>query len=68
MQARFDKHGRELPDTGHGCGCRQCAASNAPRYERRSEPERTTGEWSPMRRRIIRLVVGRFRRRSPQVA
>ena len=65
MQTRFDKHGRELPDTGHGCGCRQCADSNAPRYERRGEPERTTGEWSPMRRWLIRLV-GR-RRRGRQV-
>ena len=38
MQARFDKHGRRLLDTGHGCGCTLCAASNAPRYERRHQP------------------------------
>ena len=35
MQARFDKQGRPLPDTGRGCGCQQCADANAPRYERR---------------------------------
>src|ERR1700694_1105446 len=30
MQTRYDKHGRQLPDTGHGCGCKLCAASDAP--------------------------------------
>ena len=39
MQARFDKDGKQLPDTGHGCGCRLCAISNAPRYERRDDPQ-----------------------------
>ncbi len=38
QQARYDKRGRRLPDTGRGCGCRQCEVANAPRYERRSEP------------------------------
>ena len=42
MQTRYDKHGRQLPDTGHGCGCKLCAASDAPRYERRSS-QRSTG-------------------------
>jgi len=54
MQARFDKQGRRLPDTGHGCGCRLCAESNAPRYERRRS-ERGTA-WSPLRRRLVRLA------------
>jgi hypothetical protein len=66
MQGRFDKDGRELPDTGFGCGCGQCADTNAQRNERRSESGRTTGEWSPMRRWLVRLVSRR--RRSPQVA
>jgi len=57
MQARFDKHGKRLPDTGHGCGCQLCANTNAPRYERRDDAqERAPGEWSPLRRRLARLV------------
>ena len=52
MPARFDKHGRRLPDTGHGCGCKLCADSNAPRHERRSDG-RPAGLWSPLRRRLI---------------
>ena len=54
MQARFDKQGRRLPDTGHGCGCKLCAETNAPRYERR-QSERNTA-WSPLRRRLVQLV------------
>jgi hypothetical protein len=54
MQARYDKHGKRLPDTGHGCGCELCAASGAPRYERRRS-ERNTA-WSPVRRRLARWV------------
>jgi hypothetical protein len=56
-QARFDKQGRRLPDTGHGCGCRLCAEANAPRYERRSGPERS-GEWGSLQRWLMRLVHG----------
>ena len=59
MQARFDKSGRQLPDTGHGCGCQMCADSNAPRYERRTELRTevdASSSWSPMRRRFVRLV------------
>jgi len=55
MQARFDKQGRPLPDTGRGCGCQQCADANAPRYERRMEPERVT-RWSALRRTITRVA------------
>jgi len=55
MQARFDKAGRRLPDSGHGCGCQLCADSNAPRYERREEPGREPRIWSPLRRRVIRM-------------
>jgi hypothetical protein len=51
MQARFDKHGRRLPDTGHGCGCKLCAESNAPRYERRGDG-RSAALWNPVRRRL----------------
>jgi hypothetical protein len=56
MFARFDKHGRRLADTGHGCGCRFCAASNAPRYERRHEPREAEGGWSPLHRRLVRFL------------
>lgn len=56
MQARFDKHGRRLPDTGHGCGCRLCAEANAPRYERRRSGRRAAGLWSPLRRRLTTLL------------
>ncbi len=56
-RARFDKHGRNLPDTGRGCGCGLCAASDAAPYERRSDPARIGGEtWSPLQRRLARLV------------
>ena len=61
MQARFDKHGRQLSGTGRGCGCRQCAETNATRYERRSEADRTTGEWGPMHWWLVRLVIRRKR-------
>ena len=61
MQARFDKRGTRLADTGHGCGCQLCAESNAPRYERR-ESERSTA-WSPLRRRLVHLVRVLGRRR-----
>ena len=53
--SRFDKMGRKLPDTGHGCGCQLCADSNAPRYERREDPERASRVWSPLRRRFVRM-------------
>jgi len=55
MQARFDKAGRRLPDTGRGCGCQLCADAEAPRYERRRDPERGS-RWSSMRRGVVRLV------------
>jgi hypothetical protein len=54
MQARFDKQGNRLPDTGHGCGCQLCADSNAPRYDRR-RAERTTA-WGPLRRRLVQAL------------
>jgi len=57
MQSRFDKHGRRLPDTGRGCGCRLCEQANAARYERRAEhgePDRPV--WTPLQRSIARLV------------
>jgi hypothetical protein len=56
-QARYDKQGRRLPDTGHGCGCRLCEESNQPRYERRAETGRgDRDDWSPLRRSLVRLV------------
>jgi len=54
MQARFDKQGNRLPDTGHGCGCQLCADANAPRYERR-QLERNSA-WSPLRRGLARAL------------
>jgi hypothetical protein len=57
MQARFDKRGRRLPDTGRGCGCTLCAASNAPRYERRRQPRDNAEDWSSLRRRVVRFVL-----------
>ena len=65
MQARFDKQGNQLPDTGHGCGCQLCADTDAPRYERRAEA-RTTA-WNAMRRRLHRIV-HRFSGQRPQAA
>jgi len=56
MQARFDKHGRRLPDTGHGCGCTLCAAANAPRYERRQGERLNSTEWTSLRRRLLRVM------------
>jgi hypothetical protein len=54
MQARFDKQGRQLPDTGHGCGCKLCAESGAPRYERRRAGRGAA--WGPLRRSLARVV------------
>jgi hypothetical protein len=68
MQARFDKNGRRLPDTGHGCGCQLCADSNAPRYERRQDPARAAQRWNPLRRRLVRIVRNLRREGRPQVA
>jgi hypothetical protein len=56
MQARFDKHGRRLPDSGHGCGCTLCAAANAARYERRHEQRLNSREWTMLRRRLTRMM------------
>ena len=56
-QARFDKVGRRLPDTGRGCGCNLCAEAGAPRYERRTQPAaRAAGAWTPLQRRLVRMV------------
>jgi hypothetical protein len=59
-QTRYDKHGRRLPDTGRGCGCRLCEVAKAPRYERRSEPagRDAAGAWHPLQRSLVRLVRG----------
>jgi hypothetical protein len=66
MQARFDKQGNRLPDTGHGCGCQLCADTNAPRYERR-RTERTTA-WSPLRRRLVQTLGVIIPNRRPEPA
>jgi len=55
MQARFDKYGRRLADTGRGCGCSLCADSSAARYERRGDG-RAAGLWSPLRRSMTLLL------------
>ena len=67
-QARFDKQGRRLPDTGRGCGCQMCAESDAPRYERRAEAARNGGEWSRLRRGLVRLVRSVASSGRPQTA
>ena len=56
-QVRYDKSGKQLPDTGHGCGCSLCADAGAPRYERRKEAEaRSGGVWSALRRELFRMA------------
>ena len=67
MQARFDKQGNQLPDTGRGCGCQLCADSDAPRYERRRAAQRTARRWNPMRRLLHRMV-HRLAGQRPQAA
>jgi hypothetical protein len=62
LQARFDKQGRRLPDTGRGCGCQLCADADAPRYERRADPARESVTWNPIWRQVVirlRRAVGR---------
>ncbi|HXN90749.1 MAG TPA: hypothetical protein VN906_04625 [Candidatus Sulfotelmatobacter sp.] len=69
IHARFDKQGNRLPVTGHGCGCKLCAESNAPRYERRTEGLRSeAAAWNPQRRRLVRLVRSLRLLRRPQAA
>lgn len=66
IHARFDKHGRRLPDSGRGCGCRQCAEAHAAPYERR-RVERSAGTWGPWRRRLVMAARGVLRT-DPQQA
>jgi hypothetical protein len=66
IHARFDKQGRQLAVTGRGCGCRQCADSNAPRYERR-QGERGRGTWEPWQRRLLMAMRGLLKT-GPQTA
>ncbi|HEY6114370.1 MAG TPA: hypothetical protein VI172_00275 [Candidatus Dormibacteraeota bacterium] len=47
--ARFDKHGKALPDSGHGCGCQICADAYA-------EKVRQTRPLAVVRRRIAGLI------------
>jgi len=68
MQARFDKQGRRLPDTGHGCGCQICADANAPRYERRQDLRGAEREWTSARRRLVRLLKKLRPESRPQAA
>jgi len=65
MQARFDKQGNQLPDTGHGCGCQQCADSDAPRYERRTEERTTAWGWA---HRLLHRMVHRISGQRAQAA
>jgi hypothetical protein len=65
MQARFDKQGRKLPDTGHGCGCQLCADTGAPRYERRTSDRDCS--WGPLRRRLV-LALARVIPNRPEAA
>ena len=64
MQARFDKQGKRLPDTGRGCGCQQCADSDAARYERRVDGAARESVWIPIQRAVVGVLL-KFRRRQP---
>jgi len=55
-QIRFDKSGKQLPDTGHGCGCRLCEDAGAARYERRGDATRDRDAWGTLRRGLYRLI------------
>ncbi len=55
-QIRYDKAGKQLPDTGRGCGCQLCETTGAPRYERRADNPRGGGRWSGARRSVVRLI------------
>lgn len=55
-QNRYDKTGKQLPDTGHGCGCQLCETSRQPRYERRADNPRGGGRWSEVRRSLVRVI------------
>jgi hypothetical protein len=66
IHARFDKQGRQLAVTGRGCGCQQCAESNAARYERR-QGKRGVGTWEPWQRRLLMTVRDRFKTRPQTV-
>ena len=68
MQARFDKEGRPLPDTGHGCGCQICADANAPRHESRQVARSAVLPWAIVRRGLVRLVKKLRSRTRPQAA
>lgn len=65
-QTRYDKAGRQLPDTGRGCGCQLCEVVGAPRYERRAETPRSGGRWSELRRSAVRLIRSLQRASDPQ--
>jgi hypothetical protein len=47
--ARFDKHGNRLPETGHGCGCQICADAHAARLDEMRPWARAT--------RIVRKLI-----------
>jgi hypothetical protein len=66
IHARFDKQGRQLPVSGRGCGCQQCAEFQAARYERR-RPEHRVGTWGPWRRRLLTAMRGLAQRRPQPV-
>ena len=59
--ARFDKHGNELPETGHGCGCQICADNHAAEV-RGSRP------WAAAQRRVLELIKKLISDGRPQAA
>ena len=67
-QARYDKSGNQLPDTGRGCGCALCADSGAPRYERRQDATRSRAAWSEARRDLFRAIRGLIAPRRSEMA
>jgi len=68
QQTRYDKSGKQLPDTGHGCGCSLCQDSGAPRYERRQDVTRGGGAWSSVRRELFRALRGLVPTRPSEIA
>lgn len=49
--ARFDKHGNQLPESSHGCGCQLCADAHLSRTTKARRP------WT----RLVHLIQRLFR-------
>ena len=58
--ARFDKHGNQLPESSHGCGCQMCADAHVARATNTRRPWTRFVQW-------IQRLIGDSGRR-PQAA